>query len=331
MTRGAFIFGCEGPTLSPSEKAFFRTSNPFGFILFARNVVDPDQLRSLTGDLRDSVGWDAPVFIDQEGGRVARMGPPHWREWMPALAETEKIAGSVDRALWLRYRLIAAELRAVGIDGNCAPLCDIAEAATHPVLRNRCYGTNPEDVARHGRAVAEGCLHGGVLPVLKHIPGLGRARLDTHLELPRVAASEDELAAHDFAPFTALSDLPLGMSSHIVFAAIDGQPTTTSRKMIDLIRDQIGFHGLLMTDDISMEALSGTVADRGRAALNAGCDVVLHCNGDLREMETIAALGELSNPGQDRAEAALRWRKSPTPVDILALEAEFDAIPRRPV
>lgn len=325
---GASILGCLGPRLSEDERAFFKAADPWGFILFARNIETPDQLRRLTGGLRDSVGRDAPIFIDQEGGRVARMTAPHWREFLPALDQAEKAGANAARSLWLRYRLIAHELREVGIDGNCAPLGDIADDQTHPILKNRCYGTSVDDVTKAAKAVADAHLAGGVLPVMKHIPGHGRASLDSHKELPRVEASRAEMTKTDFAPFKALADLPLGMTAHIVYPAIDlASPATQSRCVIRLIREEIGFQGLLMTDDISMQALNGSLSERSAASLAAGCDIILHCSGDLREMdEVVAAAGRLSPKAQTRAAAALAYRKSPEPIDIPVLEAELEAL-----
>ena len=325
MAAGAYIFGCKGPLLSPDEAAFFRQADPFGFILFARNIKTPQQVSRLTGELRAAVGRDALIFIDQEGGRVARMRAPHWRQWS---APMDQAGGA--RAFWLRYRIIAAELRAVGIDANCAPLADIADPHTHAVLRNRCYGSDVRTVTTRAQAVAQGLMAGGVLPVLKHMPGHGRARRDSHLDLPRVAASSHALYDRDFAPFRALAHLPIAMTAHLVFSAYDSLPATHSPVMIDVIRDHIGFAGLLLTDDISMQALSGTVAERGQAALGAGCDIVLHCNGDLAEMAAVAALGPMRVQSRRRAEAALDARKAPDLVDIDALQAEFDAISARP-
>ena len=265
----ACIFGCEGKVLSPAERDFFAETAPWGFILFARNVETPDQLRRLTAQLRDAVGRDAPIFVDQEGGRVQRLRAPHWREWQPPLDTVEAAGPHAPRAMYLRARLIAAELRAVGIDGNCAPTVDIAGPLTHPFLRNRCYGSDLATVIAVARAVADGFLDGGVLPVMKHMPGHGRATMDTHLDLPRVTETPEALLRSDFAAFRALSDLPLGMTAHIVFSAYDDQPATCSAPMIRVIREDIGFGGLLMTDDLSMQALSGTLADRAAAARRA--------------------------------------------------------------
>lgn len=323
----AAIFGPEGPEITDWEKGFFAETQPFGFILFARNIENPNQLRRLTAALREAVGRDAPVLIDQEGGRVQRMRSPHWREYLPALDQMAQASDPL-RAQWIRNRLIAAELRDVGIDVNCAPLGDIADDTTHPVLKNRLYSHDVETVIAAARICAEAHLAGGVLPVLKHIPGLGRGSLDSHLELPRVDASHATLAARDFATFRALNDLPLGMSAHIVFSQIDPDgPATTSAKMINLIRKEIGFDGLLMTDDLSMEALSGTVSERAIAARKAGCDLILHCNGKAAEMvEVAAAGGQMSAAALQRGKRALAMRKPPENIDIPRLEAEFEAL-----
>lgn len=320
--QGAAIFGCDGLRLGDAERAFFRDTNPFGFILFARNVETPDQLRRLTADLRDAVGRDAPVFVDQEGGRVQRLRAPHWDNHLPALDMAARARDPL-RAMHLRFTLIAAELRAVGIDANCAPLADVATEATHSFLRNRCYGTDPDQVAALARVAADAHLAQGVLPVMKHLPGHGRAVADSHRDLPRVTEGRADLE-RDFAPFRALSDLPMAMTAHIVFSAIDSRPATCSPPMIDLIRRDIGFDGLLMTDDIEMEALSGAVAERSRSALDAGCDVVLHCNGPMSARIAVAdAAGTLTTDAQRRADAALALRAVPVPVDTAALRAEL--------
>lgn len=325
----ACIFGCEGPALGDAERAFFAETAPWGFILFARNVETPDQLRRLTGDLRDAVGRDAPIFVDQEGGRVQRLRAPYWREWLPPLDTVEAAGPQAPLAMYLRARLIAAELRAVGIDGNCAPTVDIAGPLTHPFLRNRCYGSDLDTVVAVARAVAKGLLDGGVLPVMKHMPGHGRATIDTHLDLPRVTDAAEDLLRSDFAAFRALADLPLGMTAHIVFSAYDDQPATCSAPMIRVIRDQIGFGGLLMTDDLSMQALSGTIGERAAASRRAGCDVMLHCNGNLGDMQAVAAAsGVLAGAALTRAEAALAARRTPDTADPKALDAELAQLVR---
>ena len=331
---GAAILGCEGPTLSQAEARFFREADPFGFILFARNVETPRQVRRLTEDLRNAVGRQAPVFVDQEGGRVQRLRAPHWADWSPVLDMVQTgMAGAggpeaARRAVWLRYRLIAGELLAVGIDANCAPVLDIAGALTHPVLRNRCLAETAGLVAILGRAAAEGHLAGGVLPVIKHMPGQGRATADSHKDLPHVATPRAELEQTDFAPFRALADLPMGMTAHVVFDEIDpDHPATTSPRMIGLIRDHIGFDGLLMTDDLSMQALSGTLGARVTAAFAAGCDVALHCNGDLGEMaEVVSAAGRFAARAQARADRALALRAVHDSIDIAPLQAELERL-----
>ncbi len=331
MAQGACIFGCEGLSLSADEVAFYRDFDPFGFILFARNIDTPDQVRALTEQLRDAVGREAPILVDQEGGRVQRLRAPAWREWVPPLDEVARASDPV-RAMFLRYALIGAELRAVGIDVNCAPMLDVAEAETHPFLLNRCYSGDPVAVASLGRAVADGLMSAGVLPVIKHIPGHGRGRVDSHKDLPRVGVDRAALE-RDFAPFRALNGLPMGMSAHVVYEAIDAEsPATTSPAMVSLIRDEIGFGGLLMTDDLSMQALSGTVAERATASLAAGIDVILHCNGDLGEMRAVAETsGAMGQAAQARADAAIAARPDASKIDISALEAEFSGLTQGPV
>ena len=326
MGRGAYILAPLGPALSPDEAAFFREADPWGVILFARNIETPGQLRRLTGDLRGAVGWDAPILIDQEGGRVQRMRAPHWREWLPPLEQVERTRS--ERAMYLRGRLIGAELVAHGVDVNCAPSGDLAWPETHPFLRNRCYGTDAATVIAMARACAEGLMDAGCLPVIKHAPGHGRATVDSHLGLPLIEAPLADLQETDFAPFRALSDLPMVMTAHIVVPEIDAEaPLTLSAAGIGYLRDALGLDGLLMTDDISMGALSGSVAERSAKALAAGCDLVLHCNGEMAEMEAVAgAAGAMSGAARKRADIALSRRRPPTDIDISALEAEFEAL-----
>lgn len=326
--RGAAILGCLGPVLRPDEAAFYRDYDPFGFILFARNVDAPDQLRRLTGDLRAAVGRDAPVFVDQEGGRVQRLRGPIWREWLPPLDLVQAAGPQAATALALCYRLIAAELRAVGIDGNCAPCADVITPATHPFLRNRCYGDDPLRVAEIARAVAEAHLAAGVLPVVKHIPGHGRSAVDTHHDLPTVTADRETLAARDFAPFRALADLPLAMTAHLVFTALDAaNPATQSAEVIRVIREDIGFAGLLMTDDLNMQALSGSLGQRAARSIAAGCDIALHCNGEMAEMQAVAAgAGDMTQAAQTRAAAALQRRLAAPLLDTARWQADLDAL-----
>lgn len=327
MSANATIFGLSGPVLTGAERAFFRDVDPWGFILFARNVESPDQLRALTASLREAVGRNAPVLIDQEGGRVQRLRSPHWREYLPALDQMARASDSM-RAHWLRNRLIAAELHDVGIDVNCAPLADLVEAQTHPVLRNRLSGETAPVVIEAARVCASAFVAGGVLPVLKHIPGYGRASVDSHLSLPTVTAPRVDLESRDFAPFKALTDIRMGMTAHIVFSDIDPDaPATTSAPMMRVIREDIGFGGLIMTDDIGMEALSGTPAARAAASIAAGCDIVLHCNGDLSEMPAVAeAAGALTPTAQARALHALAERQPPQPIDIDAAVRELETL-----
>jgi beta-N-acetylhexosaminidase len=329
MAPGAAIFGCEGPVLGPDEAAFFREADPWGFILFARNVETPEQLRRLTGDLRVAVGREAPVLVDQEGGRVQRLRAPHWREWLPPLDQMAR--GGVP-AMRLQARIMAAELAEVGIDCDCAPVLDIAGERTHPFLKNRCYGTDLATVVAAGRAVAAGLMAGGVLPVMKHMPGHGRARSDTHHDLPTVTAPLEELRQSDFAAFRALKDLPMAMTAHIVFAALDPErPATQSPAVIRMIREEIGFGGLLISDDLNMEALAGALGERAGAAVGAGCDLALQCNGKRAEMEAVAtAVGRMTPAAAARAEAALTRRSAPEAVDMAALEAEFEAVMKGP-
>ena len=274
MAPRAVILGCKGTQLEREERRFFAPADPWGFILFARNIETPDQLHRLTDDLRASVGRDAPILVDQEGGRVARLRGPIWREWAPALEECARLPGRDLRAhvMGLRSRLIAWELTAVGIDVNCAPVLDVLQPRTHAAVRDRCYGDSAAEVAAVGRAVAEGLLAGGVLPVMKHAPGQGRADRDSHADLPRVSADLETLKAVDFAPFRVLRDLPLAMSAHVVYDAIDPDaPITHSPRGVRIIRDWIGFDGMLMTDDLSMHALTGPFTERAGRAIAAGC------------------------------------------------------------
>ena len=324
---GATILDADGLELSADEKAFFRDADPFGFILFARNIESKDQVTKLCSQFREAVGREAPITIDQEGGRVQRLRAPLWREWLAPLEQAQLAGDAAARSFYLRFRLIAHELNEIGIDSNCAPMVDIASEETHAFLKNRCYGTDVTSVVKIGRAAATGLLDGGVLPVVKHIPGHGRAVADSHFELPKVRASHEDLSATDFAPFKALNDLPMGMTAHISYPSLDEEPATLSHGVMQLIRDEIGFDGLLMTDDISMKALEGDLASLSLRSLDAGCDVILHCNGTLAERETVAAAaGEMGDEAQRRALNALEARKSPTDIDISALEYELKAL-----
>jgi beta-N-acetylhexosaminidase len=326
----ALILGCAGERLDVAERDFFAAANPLGFVLFRRNCASPEQVRDLVAELRASVRRpDAPVLIDQEGGRVARLQPPCWRRY-PAPAEIAALPDPLaEEAAWLGARLIADDLAALGISVDCLPVLDLAVAGADPVIGDRAYGAGPQRVARLGRAVCLGLLDGGVLPVLKHIPGHGRAQVDSHFACPRVAAPRDELSRTDFAPFRALSDMPWAMSAHIVYAAIDeSAPATLSPRIVgDIIRGEIGFEGVLVSDDLSMRALGGALAERAGRALAAGCDLVLHCNGERREMDEVAAaalpIAPLTAARLARGEA---MRRPPSPFDRGAAEARFDAL-----
>jgi beta-N-acetylhexosaminidase len=329
----ATIFGCAGPSLGDDEAAFFRRVQPWGFILFGRNIVTPDQVRALTADLRATVGRaDAPVLIDQEGGRVARLRPPHWRPYPPAHAFADLAV--IDPALacemaCLGARLIAHDLVALGVNVDCAPVLDTPAPGAHQIIGDRAYGDTPDMVAELGRAAMEGLLAGAVAPVIKHIPGHGRAMADSHLDLPVVRASLEELETVDFAPFRHLADAPMAMTAHVVYAALDAaRPATQSPVVIDeVIRGRIGFAGLLMSDDLSMQALSGGLGERAAAALDAGCDVVLHCNGDPAEMAAVAdAARPLTGKAAVRAAAALaRVADGAESFDQEASRRRFDA------
>lgn len=319
----ATILGCAGLDLSPDEIAFFRASQPWGFILFKRNVADAAQLCALTASLRDAVGRDVPIFMDQEGGTVQRLRPPLARNWPDA-----NIQPGGPRAVCLRHVLMAHELRAMGVDGNCAPVIDVAGPLTHPFLQRRIWSSDPQRIAVLARAAADGLLAGGVLPVIKHLPGHGAANADSHHDLPHCPLSLTDLDARDFVPVRALSDLPLGMTSHVIYDALDPKtPATQSAAVIAHLRNVLGFGGLLMTDDLGMNALGGTMADRASKAIEAGCDISLHCSGDMTEMHAVvAACGSLTGESLSRADTALRFRKTPAAIDIDAIAAEFDAL-----
>lgn len=325
MTRfGATILDASGLRLTAQEKALFREVKPFGFILFSRNVDTPEQVRALCAELRDAAGHDAVITVDQEGGRVQRLRRPFWRDWSPPLDFVKAAGENSVEAMNLRYRLIAHELHDLGIDSNCAPMVDVAGPQTHEFLRNRCYGTDPEKVTKLGRAAADGMLTGGVLPVVKHMPGHGRATMDSHFDLPQVSAGRDDLIGTDFAPFKALNDLPMAMTAHLVYEALDKRPATLSPVMMHVIRDEIGFDNLIMTDDISMQALKGRIDDLTRDALAAGCDVVLYCNASLKDRALVADVaGEMTQAAQTRAERALAARVVPDDIDIPALTARL--------
>ena len=300
----AVILGCAGERLTAAEAKFFAAADPAGFVLFRRNCRNRERVRALVGDLRGAVGRpDAPILIDQEGGRVARLGPPEWRTY-PAPAALARLPDPLaEEAVRLGARLIAGDLAELGITLDAAPVLDLPIAGADPVIGDRAYGSDPARVAALGRACCDGLIAGGVLPIVKHIPGHGRAQVDSHRACPRVAAEQAVLSQTDFAPFRALAAMPWAMTAHIVYAAIDNSaPATFSATVIDtIIRGEIGFRGVLISDDISMGALTGTLAERTCRALEAGCDLVLHCTGVLAEMVEVAeAAAPLSPAAEDR-------------------------------
>jgi beta-N-acetylhexosaminidase len=326
----SMILGCAGKTLTADEISFYGDERPWGFILFARNIGEPEQIRDLVASMRDSVGrLEAPVFIDQEGGRVQRLRPPIAPNYpagaaLGALYRSDREVGL--RAAWLLARLHAFDLLRFGITADCLPVLDVPIEGASDVIGTRAYGKEPESVAVLGKAAAEGLLSGGVLPVMKHIPGHGRAFSDTHFELPTVDTPIEELRAHDFAPFKALSHLPIAMTAHVVYSAIDPDgPATTSEKVIrEIVRGEIGFDGLLVSDDTSMKALSGDFPSKAASILAAGCDLVLHCNGVMEEMTGIASrTTALEGKSLERADRALSYIRERDAADEAQIRAEF--------
>jgi beta-N-acetylhexosaminidase len=328
--RTRAIYGCAGTVLSADERAFFRDAQPWGFIVFGRNVESREQLRALTNGLRECVNdAAAPILIDQEGGRVARLKPPQWRAY-PAAARFGAVhAGSPEagrEAVYLNARLIAYDLCEVGINVDCLPVLDIPVEGADAVIGDRAFARDPSTIIDLGRAAIEGLIEGGVLPVMKHVPGHGRATADSHLALPRVMTGAEELSAMDFVTFRSLNQCPMAMTAHVIYDAIDPQrPATTSPKVIrDVIRGEIGFDGLLMSDDVSMNALSGPISVRAKAALFAGCDVVLHCNGKMEEMREVAEEAKpLEGLSLKRAQSALAHLTAPDAFDPAAGQARL--------
>jgi beta-N-acetylhexosaminidase len=328
--RSRAIYGCSGACLSVAEDSFFREVRPWGFILFARNISDPAQVKDLVANLRDAVGdGQAPVLIDQEGGRVARLKPPHWHERPAAARFGDLYANNPEaarEAVYLNARLIAHDLSSLGINVNCLPVLDVPVSGAHDVIGDRAFARDPAIVIGLGKAQIEGLMEGGVLPVMKHIPGHGRAGADSHLALPRVSARAEELSATDFVTFRSLDTCPIAMTAHVVYESIDPQrPATTSPKVIrDVIRGEIGFDGLLMSDDLSMKALDGPLAVRAKHTLFAGCDLALHCNGDMDEMREVASeVTELKGAPLKRSRQALAHLSSPGQFNPAAAEARL--------
>lgn len=332
MPPKAAIFGCSGKTLLPEEKAFFSQHNPLGFILFSRNIEGKDQVKALVKEMKECVQReDVPILIDQEGGRVARLKKPVFRGAPPAgsfAALAEDFPDIAKEGVYLNARLIAEELKEIGVTVDCAPVADVPVKGAHDIIGDRAYGDTPERVTFLARAMSEGLLDGGIVPIMKHIPGHGRARADSHEDLPVVDTSKEELENWDFTVFRALSDIPWAMTAHILYTAIDKKyPATLSPAMVKLIREEIGFDGVLVTDDLSMKALKGSFADRTVHALQAGCDVVLHCNGEMQEMQEIAAhttqLTEVALARLERASQLVQHQKE---TDISAFELRLGNI-----
>ena len=337
MPRSAVIFGCGGAKLSAAEKAFFRDCDPWAFILFARNVETPEQLRRLTADLRDSVGRDALIFIDQEGGRVQRLKPPQWRA-APAAARFGQIYKddpvAAKRAIWLNYRLIADELRAVGVDANCAPVLDLPTENADPIISDRAFSSEPEPMIDMAHAAMAGLTAGGVAPVIKHVPGHGRADVDSHKALPIIRTDTDTLRATDYVPFKAFADAPMAMTAHVVLRAVDpDRPITLSKKaMSSVVRGELGYDGLVMSDDLDMKALSGDLKDLTEQALTAGCDIALHCNGKMGAMVKVAKGAKpLRGDALRRAAMAEFYASRPEGFDAEAGQAELDNLLGGPV
>ncbi len=327
----AVIFGLSGTALTPEEQRFFSEWHPYGYILFSRNIESPAQVKALTDSLKKLSGRHLPILIDQEGGRVARLKAPHWATY-PAAGEFaalyKKNKKAACEAAYLNARLIAHDLAALGITVDCAPVADVPVKGAHDVIGDRAFGHTPQQVAELARAQAKGLMDGGIVPVLKHIPGHGRAAADSHEQLPVVHESLAVLRENDFAPFKALADLPMGMTAHVLYRALDDKHMATlSKKVISLIREEIGFDGLLMSDDISMKAMEGNFAERVRAALAAGCDVVLHCNGDMAEMQEVAGgVTPLAADALARAEKAMASVAMPEPFDVTAVRENRDRL-----
>jgi beta-N-acetylhexosaminidase len=332
----AFICGCAATMLTPDERALFTDVRPWGLILFQRNIASAEQVQELVGSFRDAVGDDdAPVLIDQEGGRVQRLGPPSWPSYPPArsfgaLYRSDKVAAL--KALRQTARLMADDLHGLGITVDCLPVLDVPQSGSHPVIGDRAYGDSPESVAVLGQAAIAGLMDGGVLAVIKHIPGHGRATSDSHDELPVVEASLPELRASDFVPFAAHASAPMAMTAHIVYPSIDPKnPATLSRRVLEMVRNDMGFDGLLMTDDLSMRALSGSLGERVRRSREAGCDMLLHCNGQFAEMVAVAqASGELAGQALERADRARSSRRPPLPFDRAEALARLNQLMSEP-
>ncbi|WP_417453357.1 beta-N-acetylhexosaminidase [Kiloniella sp.] len=317
MGLNSVIFGCEGHNLTDWEKGFFSEVKPYGYILFARNCDTPDQIRNLISELKSLSGNDdLPVLIDQEGGRVARLRPPHWRKTPPAAIFGQIFDRDQEKALratYLNACLIAYELKELGVTADCAPVLDLTIPGAHEIVGDRSYGATPEKVATIGTKVIEGFLHCGIMPVIKHLPGHGRATVDSHKELPRVDTPRNELSSHDIKAFKLMNSAPWGMTAHVIYERIDPDHIATVSPTViqQVIRDEIGFGGILLSDDLSMKAMAGTYEERAKATLSAGCDLALHCNGDQQEMMSVAkGLQKIDSTKSDRLDQAWKLRQN---------------------
>lgn len=332
MLVRAVIFGCDGHVLTAEEVAFFKAARPWGFILFGRNCASPEQVKKLTASMREVLGREnAPILIDQEGGRVQRLRGQHWRPRPPAAAFGAVSRQNPRAARDLAYdnaRIMGAELYELGINVDCVPCVDVPVEGAHGIIGDRAFANDPWVVAGLGQSVIDGMMDSGVLPVIKHLPGHGRAKADSHMELPVVDTPREELERTDFTPFRALARSHLGMTAHVVFSQIDpSSPATTSKKVIDeVVRGFIGFDGLLMTDDLTMRALRGSLSERVKAAVAAGCDMILHCTRHMEEMREIAdATPLLSGKALERAERAMAAFKRPRAIEVAVLQSRVDA------
>lgn len=325
MAQTPVILGIKGQELTRGEKSFFKEARPLGYILFKRNGDAEGRVQRIIEDLRDISSDHILILTDHEGGRVQRF-TGLWHDWIPALVQCERL-NSDDRlrALYLRYQVIGLELFRVGINVNCVPICDVAHEKTHPILKDRCYGFDVDFVCEAAQTVAEACLSAGVLPVIKHIPGHGRCHHDSHIELPSTDISRLELAKTDFRPFHQLRHMPLGMMAHVLYPSLDDEcPSSQSPYVVSIVRQEIGFEGLLMTDDVAMSALQGKMAERAKLCLSAGCDVILHCNGDRKEMESVVNVsGPLNDITRERFDRALAHLVKPSQADISPLIEEY--------
>ena len=330
----ACILGLESTELTPEECRFFSDTQPLGFILFRRNIDTPEQVKALVSALKGLVAHEALILIDQEGGRVRRLRPPHWPDYPPParFAEVTNDPSEEREMVRLGARLMAHDLTELGINVDCAPVLDVPQPDAHEIVGDRAYGMTRQAVAVMGRAACEGFLAGGVLPVIKHVPGHGRAGADSHTDLPRIDTKLEDLLTVDFYPFQVNADMPIAMTGHVLYRAIDKRnPATTSRKCLKIVRDVIGFDGLLITDDLSMNALSGTLEKRAKAALRAGVDVILHCSGQMAEMKSVVHVTpKLKGEGLRRAKAAIkRLLKTPEPLDVIDARARFEVVMAR--